>query len=301
MSDSDNVVPEVNVSSAVGGIGGDLPVDHDLKQSPDVDPKTVEESMSLLPPKVRSRGPSKGDIDELKSNLLSMLRRFWPNTSRALAMMGISNKTFHGWTVEDKDFADKLNDIKREILDEMEGFGAALAMTPKGFMYWIATLRAQRPERWNPNIAKTILRELPPEPIEQRRANLADVIAADAEIIEATTGHAPPTLPQVEAISPDREPGIPVEDQVSKTPVDLPTVEKTQGGGETTVETVDGAGPLDIGEDFLQTFGVDELDPTSLKRQAGGRKAPQKKPTRPDSISTPTPSSPSKKSKRTSP
>jgi hypothetical protein len=230
----------------------------------------------------RRQGSFSTPIDK-KAAFLELFRRFWPNVTKACSLSGLSYRTYKQHLELDSKFKQACEDIKREVLDELEGLGTKFAQSPRGFMHWIAILKAHRPERWSPDQKIVIQHELAPEQVRLKRDNLAQVIAMDAEVIEATTGRKPPELPEFRQPEPDVEvtpPDDPTQSSKDKDVAGLPPEipEKTSTPQQETTIDDGSIAPqlLDIGADEAHTYGHDELDITALVR---GRIPPPKKPT----------------------
>lgn len=214
---------------------------------------------------------------------LEFFRRFWPNVTRACLMSGLSYKTYKQHLELDTKFKQACEDIKREVLDELEGLGTQFAKSPKGFMHWIAILKAHRPERWSPDQRIVIQHELAPEQVRIKRDNLAQVIAQDAEVIEATTGHKPPVIPDFKPPDPEPEaipPNNP-EQASNDLEVALTAPQVAQENPPPTLDNANEAGSfdsqlLDSAENPGNTYGAEDMD---ISKLIEGRKLPPKKPT----------------------
>lgn len=196
--------------------------------------------------------------------LLSTLARYWPNVTRACALSGISYGTYQNRMKSEPDFAAKVDAIKRVVLDDLEGLGLDYARTPRGFMHWIATLKAHRPERWDPTKQVIIKHELGPEQLRAKQENLARLHAIDAEVIEATGG----PRPSLERATSLEIPDLPADiEETRASPAASPI---TQTGSddvkkrEPTEETLDGGGAIDFLFDEPYTSGV--IDAPTIAR-----------------------------------
>lgn len=292
MVQNNDSIPE-NDTTAAGGLGGPMEDLPPLSDSiPDVEVVDSHRFMGVDPVTglVESRRGEKYVPTDQKVEFMLLLRRFWPNISKACALSGLSYRTYKRHLDLDLSFREQVESIKREVLDELEELGTGFASTPKGFMHWIAILKAHRPERWNPEQRLVIQHELAPEQARIKRDNLAQVIATDAEVIKATTGKKLPRLPDLQPIEtkpeetapptdPNREPSRVAVDPIPEQPA-APQAGETQGKTPPTQELVqdDGSialdGSLDNFGDFCNTSSADEYNPSDLARKPTAPKKP---------------------------
>ncbi len=127
---------------------------------------------------------------------LEVLPNCYPNIWKACALAGVHKQTVLKRMEIDPEFAQACADIADQAMDQVEGYMATFAATPKGFLDRIAILKANRPEKWNPTSRVEIShRREDPGQIEARRAVLTRIVSEDADVIESVTGKHVASLP----------------------------------------------------------------------------------------------------------
>lgn len=96
----------------------------------------------------------------LKVRFISAAKKLWPNVSAICQIVGIHPGTFQNHYKADVKFREDLELVKAERLDLLEGVMFDNATQPRGFLDRIATLKAHRPERWNPDYRMTITHDV---------------------------------------------------------------------------------------------------------------------------------------------
>lgn len=262
----------------------DLPEDSKTEPLPEVVESHRTKSIDKVSGFVEeSRQGSLYPQGDKKRAFLELYRRFWPNVSKACALAGMDYRTYKSHLELDIKFKQACETIKAEVLDELEELGAGFAKTKGGFMHWIATLKAHRPERWSPDQKIVIQHELSGEALRDKRDNLAKIMAVDAEVIEATTGRKPPALPEFnrpenepEEMPPDNPAETSHDLNVAKTAPEIPT-ENQQGITEPTNDPdAFGSQRLDSVADSGYIPAHEDVDVDRLLRAS---KPPPKKPT----------------------
>lgn len=247
--------------------------------------------------------PSSALSFEKKRIFIGLLEEFWPNTSKAYLMAGISYQLYEV-LLTDPDVITATERIKRHKLDRIEGFMGNMALTPKGFMDRIAILRAHRPERWDREKQIVIQHKREAEQIQAQHINLSRLLATDAEVIEATGGKIP-VLPDPARAMTDSTPTESVtESEQDLIRDDTPTLEPEKPMGVTPDDKInndllldasDGLTGLDMIAEDSYGFGVIDFD------MPGARKHSAQKNQLATTVDQPLPPSPPSKKQKGKP
>lgn len=119
---------------------------------------------------------------EKKRLFLEAARIYYPNITKCCEVIGINWRTYYNHVKTDKDFAERLAAIDREVTDRIEGVMAQEAVNPKSFLDRMAYLRAHRPELYDRAKVLKVEGVKAGYSEAQARARLAEV-AVDAEIV----------------------------------------------------------------------------------------------------------------------
>lgn len=244
----------------------------------------------LLPPsevglKVESVQAVTKTLHKRQDALLEALSKFFPHVQRACMLAGCTRTEFKKWFESSTEFRERVQEIINDAMDTLEMHGMQMALSPiNGFSFWNAMLKAYRPEKFAPrlSIPSDIRSEFDSEADRARRIRLAEIVATDAEVIEATTG-APP--PHIETRRKDEISPVETVDQITPpgpskgTVIAQPVHPEYEGDMSLVVESMEGE--------------ARKFDPTFVPEISR-----PKKPTRPDFSPDPHPLPPSHKNSR---